>query len=442
MRPALRSVLRHTGTADTQSLELPVSKESVAGTLFIVVQRFGTRDGGSEFLRWLTERAKMRGWEVVVACEHNFSLQHSGEAVITLPGIFSRSPRHALRKLRDWKILLHALRTSKRSGAEALIVVSGDLPRLSYLLAQNVFSLIFLRQDLILTCPANNRHLRKSGTICSRKMGLGCLKVNKLEACLADLSMTNRLGRIFLRWRDNLLLSYLRRPLYVSQYASRMHTDFGKSYVYPFASGPRIQVTPHASRFRLLFLGRLETVKGPEDALKILALLPVRYTLDLAGSGPLRSSLADMAEKMGLSNRVTFHGWVDPAQRRDLLSRSGTLLFPSKWAEAFGLAGIEALAAGVPVAAYDVGGVREWCFGGGARMVPCGQTALMAEAVLSLTGEHRSWNAARLAAQEHVAKHFSEERQLARLERLIPELRAPETRFDTRIRGFRNNSEV
>jgi glycosyltransferase involved in cell wall biosynthesis len=57
-------------------------------------------------------------------------------------------------------------------------------------------------------------------------------------------------------------------------------------------------------------------------------------------------------------SNVTFHGWLDRAATADLLSRVDALVMPSRW-EAFGLAAIEAMRAGIPVIASNRGALPE-----------------------------------------------------------------------------------
>jgi glycosyltransferase involved in cell wall biosynthesis len=57
---------------------------------------------------------------------------------------------------------------------------------------------------------------------------------------------------------------------------------------------------------------------------------------------------------------------------------------PSRWQEPIGIVGLEALAHGVPVAAWDSGGVREWHPGEG--LVPWGDVPGLASAIRALVG--------------------------------------------------------
>jgi glycosyltransferase involved in cell wall biosynthesis len=58
-----------------------------------------------------------------------------------------------------------------------------------------------------------------------------------------------------------------------------------------------------------------------------------------------------------------------------LLRRARALLMPSRWQEPFGIAGLEALSFGVPVVAWESGGMSEWHQG---PLVPWGDVAGLA----------------------------------------------------------------
>jgi len=106
----------------------------------------------------------------------------------------------------------------------------------------------------------------------------------------------------------------------------------------------------------VLFVGRLVEAKGVRDAVEAWRRSGVDLPLVVAGTGPLRAQLASWAgERDGPAIEVL--GWVD----RDLLSRlyrrARALLMPSRWQEPFGIAGLEALSFGVPVVAWEAGGI-------------------------------------------------------------------------------------
>jgi glycosyltransferase involved in cell wall biosynthesis len=92
--------------------------------------------------------------------------------------------------------------------------------------------------------------------------------------------------------------------------------------------------------------------KGVHDAVEAWRQSGVGLPLVIAGTGRLREALSE--------RDVEVRGWVDRAELSSLYGRARALLMPSRWQEPFGIAGLEALAFGVPVVAWDSGGVREW----------------------------------------------------------------------------------
>jgi glycosyltransferase involved in cell wall biosynthesis len=83
---------------------------------------------------------------------------------------------------------------------------------------------------------------------------------------------------------------------------------------------------------------------------------PVR--LDIAGDGPARAALEREATRLGVRDRITFHGHCSRAKVQGLLAGASMLAHPGA-NEAFGLAVLEARAAGVPVVAMASGGLPE-----------------------------------------------------------------------------------
>ncbi|MDI9371014.1 MAG: glycosyltransferase family 4 protein [Synergistota bacterium] len=107
---------------------------------------------------------------------------------------------------------------------------------------------------------------------------------------------------------------------------------------------------------RLLFIGRLTPLKGLDTALEALARVAGDWRLDVAGDGPQMEELRRTANRLGIADRVTFHGHVDDPEL--WLSRCSCLLFPSRQ-EGMGQVLMRAVRMGVPVLASDIPAVRE-----------------------------------------------------------------------------------
>jgi glycosyltransferase involved in cell wall biosynthesis len=110
----------------------------------------------------------------------------------------------------------------------------------------------------------------------------------------------------------------------------------------------------------VLFAGRLVPEKGVDRLLHALAQMGSPPKLLVAGDGPERSRLARLAQRLGVADRTEFLGWLSPAQVGAIVDRVSVVAVPSLWPEPFGIIGIEAMAHGRPVVAFDVGGIREW----------------------------------------------------------------------------------
>ena len=109
---------------------------------------------------------------------------------------------------------------------------------------------------------------------------------------------------------------------------------------------------------RILFLGQLIRGKGADLMLKSLAKLDVPFHCTIAGDGNDRAMLEKMVMDYKLQDKVHFTGFVSNPET--LWDISDVFCFPIRWQEPFGLVGLEAIAHGIPVVAFDLGGVREW----------------------------------------------------------------------------------
>jgi glycosyltransferase involved in cell wall biosynthesis len=130
----------------------------------------------------------------------------------------------------------------------------------------------------------------------------------------------------------------------------------------------RIEVLPHyvpddafAERSRAgdgayaLIAARLAPEKGIDVAVKAAALADV--PLRVAGEGPAASSLVELANLVG--GHVDFLGRLDRAGLERELAGAAMLLMPSRYHEFAGYAALEAMAAGVPVIASNLGALPE-----------------------------------------------------------------------------------
>ncbi|HEY6836986.1 MAG TPA: glycosyltransferase [Gaiellaceae bacterium] len=112
-------------------------------------------------------------------------------------------------------------------------------------------------------------------------------------------------------------------------------------------------------RGRILMVGRLAPPKRPDLALRALAAVRAAIPeaeLHLVGDGPLRAGAEALTARLGLDGAVRFLGKREDVP--ELLATAECALLASDY-EGCPLAVVEAMAAGVPVAATDAGGTGE-----------------------------------------------------------------------------------
>jgi glycogen synthase len=124
---------------------------------------------------------------------------------------------------------------------------------------------------------------------------------------------------------------------------------------------PALLSVPHDVGDDLVYLGRLELLnKGLDLLLRAWQIASRRLTctLVIAGDGPDREQVADLARQLGVADRVRFVGWVGPRERGALLAGARAVVVPSRH-ETFGMVAVEAQAAGTPVISFDIPNLSE-----------------------------------------------------------------------------------
>lgn len=148
----------------------------------------------------------------------------------------------------------------------------------------------------------------------------------------------------------------------------------------------------------LLTVGRLEEYKGVQYIIRALTALPDRE-LVVAGSGPYRSELEEIAKAEEVADRVTFLGHVDK-ERLPLLYAGAEVFLSVSDFEAYGMTVGEGLAAGTPCVVHTAGALSDWTTKFGCVGIDDRSAHRVAEAVLSARG--RSPDGASLSTWEEV----------------------------------------
>ncbi|BBX06920.1 glycosyltransferase family 4 protein [Mycolicibacterium aichiense] len=173
---------------------------------------------------------------------------------------------------------------------------------------------------------------------------------------------------------------------------------------WPFASR---QASPGPPE--LLFIGRLEYEKGVHDAIAALPRIRRTHpgtTLTIAGDGTQQDWLVEVARKHKVLKCVHFAGRVDHDELLRLLHRADAAVLPSHY-EPFGIAALEAAAAGIPLVTSTAGGLGEAVIDGetGVSFPPRDVTALAA-AVRRVLDDPVAAQQRAIAARERLNSDF------------------------------------
>jgi glycosyltransferase involved in cell wall biosynthesis len=152
------------------------------------------------------------------------------------------------------------------------------------------------------------------------------------------------------RWMPNASIGVLPNAIDV---------DFWRSAARP----DRVGEVHFVSAMRLTRKKRpLALVRAFASAVRFVAGAPP-MRLTIAGDGPERSDIQRLAAELGIEANLTLAGYLDRSQLRSLYASADAFILPSE-RESFGIAALEARAAGLPVIAMLAGGARDFITAG------------------------------------------------------------------------------
>jgi glycosyltransferase involved in cell wall biosynthesis len=235
---------------------------------------------------------------------------------------------------------------------------------------------IFFAHNYHASCISGLKTTRFPKTApCSRRFGPGCLVQYFPRRCggLNPVTMLqlyrNRSARLHLLQKyaaivtnsECLAEEYRRHGL-----QAQCLPLFAQGSVQPSARKP---ASPQ--RWRLLFIGRMEELKG--GGVFLQAAPAIRGQLDrdleiiLIGDGPQRGAWQKSGSQIESAHRgisTRFKGWLEEPELNSEIDEADLLVVPSLWPEPFGLVGIECGLRGLPAVAFAVGGIPEWLHDG------------------------------------------------------------------------------
>jgi len=240
-----------------------------------------------------------------------------------------------------------------------------DVEIIEALLASGI-PVIRMVHDHSLYCARSYKYNPLTRAICHRSASNYCA-----FPCMATVARNKSTG-FPLKWNS---LSNHRRELELSKQCERLivYSEYSKAeLVNNGFDANRIHIhvpmrcwtdgptSSFSDRNLILFAGQVIRGKGVDLLLKALTKLQVSFECLILGDGNHRPHCQRLCTRLNLGDRVQFRGYVPPEELQKFYLEASVFVVPSVWPEPFGMVGPEAMRYGLPVVAFDSGGIKEW----------------------------------------------------------------------------------
>ena len=115
-----------------------------------------------------------------------------------------------------------------------------------------------------------------------------------------------------------------------------------------------------SERNLIVYAGQIIRGKGVDVLLESLAQLTVPFECVILGDGNHRASCEKLCSRLGLDGRVRFKGFVPQEELKNYYRECSVVALSSVWPEPIATIGMEVMRYGLPVVAFDAGGIKSW----------------------------------------------------------------------------------
>jgi glycosyltransferase involved in cell wall biosynthesis len=283
--------------------------------------------------------------------------------------------------------------------------------------------------DHSLYCLRSYKYNPLTRAVCHRSASLYCA-----FPCMAPIAR-NRNGGFPLKWagfaahqRELELSRQCKAFIVYSEYsrAELVKNGFDAERIHihvPMRCGANVPTSSFSGRNLILFAGQIIRGKGVDLLAKALAKLKVPFECLILGDGNHRRYCQRLCARLNLADRVQFRGFVPPDELQRFYVDASVFVVPSVWPEPFGMVGPEAMRYGLPVVAFDAGGIKEWLIHGeNGFLVPWMDTSGFAVRIEELLRNKDLGRQMGRNGCERVNRVYSAPRQVDRLEQIFMSL--------------------
>jgi len=345
----------------------------------------------------------------------------------------------------------YGLRSARRAAAPLTRILDAERPdivhlhNVQYFLGPGLLRLLRAYAPVIRTvhdtrviCPRwESKIIPSANSSCRYPMGAQCFRHGCYPFHRTPASVIDNLEKVLLVSWELRSLRRLERVLVPSAY---IHDQLRLNGI-PAHRLEAIPLFVHrdfappdcAERHTVVFAGRVEESKGMRQFMDCLSRLStLSWTAQVVGDGPFLSEAKAIAARYGLTQRVEFLGRLARSAVARVLGAARVVVMPSLMPESFGLTGLEALACGTPVVAFDAGGITEWLADGlTGFVVPWGDVSALTDRTRQILEDDVLAERLARASRQH-AQRFSLERHVNRLSEIYAEITTSRQRAGAR----------
>jgi glycosyltransferase involved in cell wall biosynthesis len=284
--------------------------------------------------------------------------------------------------------------------------------------------------DHDLYCMRSYKYFPLTRTICSRGAGLHCI-----FPCGATVAR-NRSGGWPVKWvsyrarkQEIALNRRFNRMIVATDYMRQelLRNGFDSRHIEIHAPVPRSDDSAAPASFSdrnlIIYSGQVIRGKGVDVLLESLARVRAPFECLIFGDGNHRKYCEKLNRKLGLADRVHFQGYVPPAELQKYYQEASVAVVSSVWPEPFGAVGLEAMRHGLPVVAFDAGGIKEWLFDGqNGFLVPWMNRAQFAERVEQLLKDKMLGRQMGIRGRQLLRDKFNFDQYISGLEEMFSRL--------------------
>lgn len=164
-------------------------------------------------------------------------------------------------------------------------------------------------------------------------------------------------------------------------------------------------------KFNLVNISLMTDKKGIINLLKSLKKIEMKYNrknihLHIIGDGPQKSKYEEFAKEININNFCTFYGMMKNNKVADFLNKCDALVISSK-IETFGVVGIEAMAAGLPVIATICGGPEDYVTSQTGILVEKENVNSLTNGIINLIDNYQNYDSKLI--KQYIKDNFSKE---------------------------------